>query len=386
MTLLDLCKLLKKNLWLVVGLPVLCAVVCAIALTVMPAEYSAKATITVSTEVAGVNAFAADAAEQQSTDAITVTSSANTSTRVITLTAEGAPKDKVIQAVDRAANAAYLNAFDRYNVSGDELNITVSMTVSFAKTATDISPSVPKSAGIAFVAGLFAAVCIVVVRDMVRGRIHSVRDVEEDADLRMLGRIPRTGQQESALSREQLFANVRFAAGDHRSVCVVAPDDAALSVQACTELAEAAQQADRKVLVVDADLHGASALAEQLAVDGDARGLAEVLAGTATLVDAVRTVQGFAYLPAGDARVAVAALLDRAALADAFQQASLAYDLVLVNVPPASDHADFTYVAHATGATVLCVQEFATRRAAIEEAAAQLAVAQANVIGVVAAA
>ena len=136
MTLLDLCKLLKKNLWLVVGLPVLCAAVCAIALTVMPAEYSAKATITVSTEVAGVNAFAADAAEQQSTDAITVTSSANTSTRVITLTAEGAPKDKVIQAVDRAANAAYLNAFDRYNVSGDELNITVSMTVSFAKTAT----------------------------------------------------------------------------------------------------------------------------------------------------------------------------------------------------------------------------------------------------------
>ncbi len=385
MTLLDLYKLLKKSLWLVIGLPVLCAAVCAGVLLATPAEFSAKATINASTEVAGVNAFATEAAEAQSKGGIKVTSAANTSTRVITLTAEGGTREQVITAVNRAANAAYLNAFNRYNVSGDNLNVTVALTVSFAKTATDISPSVPKTTGIAFVAGLFVAVCIVVVRDMMRGRIHSVRDLEEDMELRVLGRIPRAGQQESALSREQLFANVRFAAGEHASVCVLAADDEGLSAQACTELAEAAQQADRTVLVIDADLHGASPLAAQLEEAG-AQGLAEVLSGNAQLTEVVRTVQGFAYVSAGNAQIAAAALLDTERLGLVLSQAALEYELVVVNVPPASVHADFTYVAHAAGATVLCVQEFTTARAVIEASMAQLDVARANVVGVIAAA
>lgn len=378
MTLLDLCKLLKKSLALVIGLPVACAVIAAIVVFATPPEYSATATITASGEPAGVGAFATEEAARFSQAGTEITASTNTSTRTITLKAEGGSSEQAIRQVNKAANSAFLRAFNRYNVSGDTLNMTVTLNVKFAEKATDISPSVTKIAGIALVAGLFAALCIVVIRDMVRGRMHSARDLEEDYELCLLGRMD--ASQDEPLAREQLFANVRFASGEHKSVCAVAVDDGALAAQTCLDLARAAVQADRKVLLIDADMHGASALAAKLQT-GERDGLAEVLADETHLADAVYHVDGMDVLAAGHGKDDAMALLDGAELARMLDQAVLEYDLVLACAAPAAQQADFSYLANAAGSTVLCVREFSTPRKGIEGALLQLSIAKANVIG-----
>lgn len=385
MTLLDLWTLIKRKLWLVIGLPVACALVCAVVVHFMPPEYTATATITASAEAPGVGSFGTLAAEQQhaKNPDVEVKASTNTSTRVISLTATGTDADACIRAANRALNTTYIKAFSRYNVSGELVKMNVNMDLKRAASATDDKPSTTKSAGIAFLAGLFAAVCIVVIIDLVRGNIHSARDLQEDYEAQLLGRIPRPGQQESKLSRQQLFANVRFASGEHKSVCVMPIDDGALSAQACTELAEAAAQADKRVLLIDADMNGDSDLGEQL--PGDAEGLADVLAGDVQLADAVQVAQGFDYMPAGAAEQNPIALLDTTRLSQLLEQAQLEYDIVLVNAAPSAAHADFSYLANAAGSTVLCVQEYATKRKDIEAAADQLAIAKANVVGFIAA-
>ncbi|WP_165252054.1 Wzz/FepE/Etk N-terminal domain-containing protein [Adlercreutzia sp. ZJ304] len=383
MTLLDLWKLIKRSVWLVIGLPIVCAIVCVAVLYFMPNEYSATSTITASAEPAGVGSFATAAAEQQSKNGVEVKASTNTSTRVITITAEGNDPNQCIKAANRALNTTFIKAFSRYNVSGEVVNITVRMDLKRATAATDESPSTTKSAGIALLAGLFAAVCIVVIMDLVRGNIHSARDMEEDYEAQLLGRIPKPNQQEKALDRQQLFANVRFASGEHKSVCVLSIDNEALSAQTCTELAEAATQADKRVLLVDADMNGQSQLAENLVSDGN--GLSDVLTGEIQLSDAVRITQGFSYVPAGNPKQSPIALLDSPKLSQMLEQAQLEYDIVILNAAPTTKQADFSYVANVAGSTILCVQEFVTKRKGIEAAATQLAIAKANVIGFVAA-
>lgn len=385
MTLLDLCKLLKKSLALVIALPVACALIAGAVVLVSPAEYSATATITASSEPAGVGAFATEEAERFSQNGTEITATTNTSTRTITLKAEGGSAEQAMGLVNKAANSAFLRAYDRYNpyTEAEKVpSLTMTLTVKFAESATDISPSAAKTAGIALVAGLFAAICIVVIRDMMRGGMHSARDLEEDYELQLLGRIG--AGDDDALAREQLLANVRFASGEHKSVCAVAVDDGALAAQACLELARAAAQADRSVLVVDADMHGSSALAAELQT-GAREGLAEVLAGKAQLADAVYSAQGMDVLAAGQADGAAAALLGEPELARVLEQAASRYDLVLMAATPSEQHADFSYLANAAGSTVLCVREFATKRNGIEAALSQLIIAKANVIGFIAA-
>lgn len=383
MTLLDLWTLIKRNPKLVLGLPIACALICALAVHFMPAEYTATATISASAEAAGVGSFATLAAEEQSKGGVKVKAATNSSTRVISITATGSDADKCIKAANKALNTAYLKAFSRYNTSGEIVKMTVNMDLKRAASATDEKPDTAKSAGIAFLAGLFAAICIVVIADLVRGRMHSARDLEEDYEAQLLGRIPRPGQQEKALDRQQLYANVRFASSEHKSVCVLSIDDEALSAQACTELAEAASQSEKRVLLIDADMNGESKLGQEL--PGDTEGLADVLAGEIQLADAVQVTQGFDYVPAGATVQNPLALLDSPRLGQLLEAAQLEYDMVVVNAAPAAKRADLSYVANAAGATVLCVQEFATKRKGIEAAAAQLAIAQANVIGFVAA-
>lgn len=385
MTLLDLCILLKKRLWLVIGLPIVCAVVAALVIVMMPKEYSATATITASGEVAGVGAFATDAATQFSGNGVEITASNNTSTRVITLTAKGNTPDNVIKAVNKAANNAFLNAFDRYNVSGERLNVTVTLTVKFAETATDISQSPIKVGGIALIAGLFIAICIVVIIDMARGTIHSARELEEESELRLLGRMQSDAKDNQALARDRLFANIQFASGEHKSVCILPIDTASLAARVCQEVAEAAKQADRKALLMDADLNGSSALGALLPNVGSTHGLADVLADTMQLSDTICHAGGYWYVPAGAPTETPSALLDTSKLTQVLEQAALEYDLVIVYAPETSEHADFSYITHAAGSTVLCVKEFGTKRAYIEEAASQLAIAEAHVVGFVAA-
>ena len=212
MTLLELLQLLKKHLTLVIALPVLCAVAMAVvAYGFMANTYTAETTLYVLAQNDGSNSnlqssmsasqlvandVAALADSKRVTDdtaakmgldnlkAFKISVTSQTTSRVITLSVQG----KDAQQVAAVANAMASNVS---SVAMELMNVD---SVSVVDQATaPLNPSGPKRTlyvAVAFLAGLFAAVAIVVLVDMLNTKVRSAEDVEELLGVPVIGRMP----------------------------------------------------------------------------------------------------------------------------------------------------------------------------------------------------
>ena len=208
MTLLELLHLLRKHLKLVVLLPLICAVAMAAAsLFVMRNSYTAQTDMYVlaSSQSDAGSALSSDLSASQmltndvaklltsdrvmgdaardlgleSLDGYGITVSSETTTRVITLSVTGAdPRG--------AANVANALA-DNVSQVAQEVMSVESVNVIDEAPVPD-SPSGPNRT--LYVAGLFLAVAIVVVLDMLDTRVRSAEQVEELLGLPVIGRVP----------------------------------------------------------------------------------------------------------------------------------------------------------------------------------------------------
>lgn len=132
------------------------------------------------------------------------------------------------------------------------------------------------------------------------------------------------------------------------------------------------------VLLVRADLRDGPA--------GDRAGLAEVLAGTAELGDAVWIVDSptpMARLDSGTARRDPSDLLQADALEAFFTEARRRYRHVVVDAPPALPHADDLALARFADAIVVCVQPRVTDLPTLRRAVTQLRDAGGTVTGAI---
>ena len=216
MTLLELLALLRKHLQMVVALPIICALIAAIfCWGLMPDEYTAEVSIyaltkntSQSTSEDGVsysdlqssqllaNDFAELAKNQQVRDntaeslgmenlngyEISVTSS--TTTRILKVQVTGADPENAALIANKLATEVGETAV---RVMGIEaVNV-----VNEAQVPTE--PSGPRRmlyTLVAFLAGLFAAIAIVVLRDMLNTTVRSAEDVEELLGVPVIGRFP----------------------------------------------------------------------------------------------------------------------------------------------------------------------------------------------------
>ena len=216
MTLLELLALLRKHLAFVVTLPLVCALIAAIyCWGFMPNEYTAEVSIYALTKSAAqasnddgvsysdlqssqllANDFAELAKNDQIRDntasslgmdtlsdyKISVTSS--TTTRILKVQVTGRDPEKAALIANKLATEIGETAV---RVMGIEaVNIVNEAQV------PDL-PSGPRRALytlVALLAGLFLAIAIVVVRDMVDTRIRSAEDVEELLGISVIGRFP----------------------------------------------------------------------------------------------------------------------------------------------------------------------------------------------------
>lgn len=215
MTLLELLQLLKKNLALVIALPVICAVACAgVCWGLMTNDYTSSVSLYVlnksTNSVQGQTVTNSDmAASQSMANDIAVLAKTNrvrtaaarslgadnlagysigvkgdTNNRVITLTVTG--KDP-----QGAASVADAMAKQVSNVAVEVMDLQAVNIVDSANVPT--SPSGPKRTMytlVAFLAGLFAAVAIVVLKDMLDMTIKSTDEIEDLLGLPVLGRMP----------------------------------------------------------------------------------------------------------------------------------------------------------------------------------------------------
>lgn len=214
MTLLELFKLLKKHLALVVVLPVVLAVATAgVSWGLMQNQYTATVSVYVLTsssneqntiqnsdltasqlmandiaELAGSDIVAERTAEQlgmSSLDGYKISVNSSTTTRVIEISVTTGQAEAASVVANKIAEVLSSTAQDVMGV--ESVNV-----VDQAK-APD-APSGPNRVmytAVAFLAGIFLAVAIVVVMDMVNTRVRTPEEAEELLGVPVIGRIPK---------------------------------------------------------------------------------------------------------------------------------------------------------------------------------------------------
>lgn len=217
MTLLDLLRLMRKHLKVVVALPIVCAVLMAVvSFGLMSNTYTADTTLYVQAtpasqqqgstslysdlsasqmiandvaSLADSETVLSDAAKKLGIDdtamrAFKVSVTSETTSRVIKLSVTGKDPNQVADAANAVAESISKVAVDSMGVAGVN-------AIDQAQAPT--RPSGPNRVlytAVAFLAGLFAAIAGIVVMDMVNTKIRGVDDAEDTLGIPVIGRIP----------------------------------------------------------------------------------------------------------------------------------------------------------------------------------------------------
>lgn len=214
MTLLELLTLLRKHLKLVIMLPIVCMVAMGLASVLMMSDtYTATTDMYVLASSEGGNSSSAlssdlSASQMLTNDVATLLQSDRVMTDAadqlglpnlrgydITVTSESTTRVITLQVTSSdaqgSANVANALADCVSNVAQEVMNVESVNVIDEAPTPE--APSGPNRmlyVAVAAMAGLFAAVAIVVLMDVVDTRVRSAEDVEELLELPVIGRIP----------------------------------------------------------------------------------------------------------------------------------------------------------------------------------------------------
>lgn len=213
MTLLELLKLMRKHLRLVIALPIVCAIAMGlVSFLFMPNTYTASTSMyvlvqsdnttgaTMSTDLSASQMITNDVANLITSDRVTKDTAAalqmnslddydiavnsETTTRVLTLSVTG--QDAQSTAIIANELAKNVSAVAQEVMNVQSVNV-------IDEAATPESPSGPNRmmyTAVAFLAGLFLAVAIVVLMDVLNTRVRGAEDVEELLGVPVIGRIP----------------------------------------------------------------------------------------------------------------------------------------------------------------------------------------------------
>lgn len=214
MTLLELLTLLRKHLKLVIMLPIVCMVAMGLASVLMMSDtYTAttdmyvlassegsKSSSALSSDLSASQMLTNDVATLLQSDRVmsdaadqlglpnlrgyNITVTSESTTRVITLQVTSSD-------AQGSANVANALADCVSNVAQEVMNVESVNVIDEAPTPE--APSGPNRmlyVAVAAMAGLFAAVAIVVLMDVIDTRVRSAEDVEELLELPVIGRIP----------------------------------------------------------------------------------------------------------------------------------------------------------------------------------------------------
>lgn len=213
MTLLELLKLLRKHLKLVIVLPVLCAAAtAAVAWLVLPNSYTSSTSMYVLTRANESNSAltnsdlsasqmltndvakliksdriesdTADKLQMKNLDGYKIAVSSETTTRVITVSVTG-------KSAQTAAIVANGLAETTDSVAREVMDIkSINVIDKAVEASTPSGPPRAMYTAVAFLAGIFLAIAIVVIMDMLNTRVRSADELEELLGVPVIGRIP----------------------------------------------------------------------------------------------------------------------------------------------------------------------------------------------------
>ncbi len=239
-------------------------------------------------------------------------------------------------------------------------------------------------------------------RELVDQRVKSPADIGIIPRTRLFGWIPDAAEDpESGGATETAFRDrsrgvvaesfrqlrgvllKRAYQAGHKTVVVMAglPGSGATTV-ACN-LALAAAAADRRVLLIDANMRRPGVHKVFGAVE--APGLADVLSREATLDGAIQgsSVPGLDILSAGSRERRIVERLSTDAMSDLLAKAKATYDLVLIDVAPAIVAGDGVALASRCDASILVVRAFGEKRGMVARVKNELSDTRSEFLGVV---
>lgn len=242
MTLHDLWKLIRRFARKIAIVSVACALICGVAVLILPSSYQATAVVSVTGEAGATGGIAETQAASASSNGTKVTAEADTAAKRISLVATAGSAETAIQAANDAANATSSAASSTF--SQQKFN------VSEASSAKSLSQNPIKIAVVALFGALFVAICCVVAWDMVRRPIKSKEDAAQAANAPVFGEVPAHDHG------ERLLANIRFASPEMLdSLCIIPVGTVSTGVVVANELLSAAQAAGVRATAMRADPH-----------------------------------------------------------------------------------------------------------------------------------
>ena len=181
MTLLELLHLLKRHLFLVIALPIVCAIAAAgVCYTMMSNTYTATTSLYV-------------LAENTSDSSANLNSTLNASQLVSNDIAALIKSDRVMNGAAEGLGLENLNGFkvSVSTVAQQVMDVRSVNVVDEAATPSNPSgPNRPMYVAVAFLAGLFLAIAIIVLMDMLNTRVSNSDEVERLLGIPVIGQFP----------------------------------------------------------------------------------------------------------------------------------------------------------------------------------------------------
>lgn len=273
-----------------------------------------------------------------------------------------------------------------------------------------IQPRVGVMIGGSVLSGLLVGVGLVLFRRRVSALVEDPQEIEASIGLPVYatvpphGRLPGFSRREAptkpaeALMLTGGFSNsptieslrsfctilqFRLPEARNRVVLITGPTAGIGKSFVSANLATLAGASNKRVLLIDADLRKGSL--QQYFKIKRGQGLAEVVAGSASF-DAVvqRNVSpGLDFVSTGEVQSGPSEMLLRPELADLIRQASLQYDMVVIDGPPLLMVSDAMVLGHAAGAVFMVARHGVTTLPDIRESARRLAQAGVPIRGVI---
>ena len=237
MTLLDLFRLIGRYWKIAVVLPLICVLACAGFLVIrgQTASYTASAYVVAGTsaQLSTLNGTASSSAREYATanPGYSASAKADTAALTVSITATGPDASGAANAANEVANDAVEGAQE---LLGKD-NVTARVEKAANGTRASGS-SLLTYLFVALLAGLFAAVCVIVAIDAIKRPVKGSADLEAASGMPVLEELP-------AGSGERLLADVRFASGKEnvRDVVIVPVKDGAPASLAGMMLSRASQ-------------------------------------------------------------------------------------------------------------------------------------------------
>lgn len=298
-----------------------------------------------------------------------------------------------------------LQRYQEVNLSAGVTSNNISVVDRAHAPTSRHKPSVQKNIALGLLLGLFGGVGLAFLREHLDDSIRKPDQLEVSTGTRMLGIIPAT--ERAWVPSRKARELVRFARNNPRSgfaqgyrwtrtalqyvlpegapkvVLVTSPGVGEGKTTSAANLALQFAQADKKVLLIDADLHSPS-LHRVMGVAG-CLGLADYLSGDAEANDVVLRTQesGLCMVPAGTLAADSVELLASPRMRALLELVLERFDHVILDGPPVLGVADALVLGNVADATVLVAQAGKTRSGHARSAAKDLRAAQGHIVGAI---